>query len=134
MLYHVCVVSADHSCCNDIVLRNIPWYRVAMWYTASLRANNWFLCCSKVGQHVHAHSNQDWEEDDYMSFCWKHAEDNESHKRLLSMCGIDRLLQELQSRQMDHMLTQRGPLLTNLQSLASTLNVQVMVSWLLDLG
>lgn len=41
------------------------------------------------------------------------------------MCGIPRLLRELQKRQMNHMLSQRQQLLSNLQRLSKKLNVQV---------
>ncbi len=47
------------------------------------------------------------------------------YDELLSMCGIPRLLKELQKRQLDHMLSQRHRLLGNLTALASKLDVTV---------
>lgn len=67
----------------------------------------------------------DWEEDSYVKLCNRHATDEKSYLELLGMCGIPRLLEELQKRQLDHMLTQRAPLLAHLQLLSGKLNVKV---------
>ena len=67
----------------------------------------------------------DWDKDSYVQFCQGHATDENPFDELLSMCGVPRLLQELQKRQLDHMLTQRDPLLTQLQDLSCKLDVKV---------
>ena len=69
----------------------------------------------------------DWSEDMYQEFCTFHSESSQEYETLLSMCGIPRLLKELQRRQLDHMLSQRHQLLSNLGTLASTLDVKVSV-------
>ena len=61
----------------------------------------------------------DWSEETYQEFCAFHSESSQEYETLLSMCGIP--------RQLDHMLSQRHQLLSNLGTLASTLDVKVSV-------
>jgi len=75
---------------------------------------------------VNVKDSVDWPEQKYQEFCQAHSEGSQAvYDELLSMCGIPRLLKELQKRQLDHMLSQRHQLLANLTALASKLDVRV---------
>ena len=75
---------------------------------------------------VNVQGSVDWPEQKYQEFCLAHSDNNEGvYDELLSMCGVPRLLQELQKRQLDHMLSQRQRLLSNLSALAAKLDVAV---------
>lgn len=75
---------------------------------------------------VNVKDSVDWPEQSYQEFCMVHCEEDQAvYDALLSMCGIPRLLKELQKRQLDHMLSQRQRLLSNLTALASTLDIAV---------
>lgn len=68
----------------------------------------------------------DWSEQEYQDVCNAHSYGKlDIYEKLLSMCGIPRLLGELQKRQMSYMLSQRQQLLSNLQGLPKKLNVEV---------
>lgn len=78
---------------------------------------------------VNAKDSVDWPEQRYQEFCQAHSEGSQAvYDELLSMCGITRLLKELQKHQLDHMLTQRHQLLANLTALARKLDVTVCVA------
>lgn len=73
---------------------------------------------------VNVKDSVDWPEQKYQEFCQAHSEGSQAvYDELLSMCGIPRLLKELQKRQLDFMLSQRHQLLTNLTALARKLDV-----------
>ncbi|KAL0026089.1 hypothetical protein WJX79_009086 [Trebouxia sp. C0005] len=73
---------------------------------------------------VNVKDSVDWPEQRYQEFCQAHSEGSQAvYDELLSMCGIPRLLKELQKRQLDHMLSQRHRLLGNLTAVASKLDV-----------
>ena len=75
---------------------------------------------------VNVKDSVDWPEQRYQEFCQAHSEGSQAvYDELLSMCGIPRLLKELQKRQLDHMLSQRHRLLGNLTALANKLDVAV---------
>ncbi len=77
---------------------------------------------------VNVKDSVDWPEQKYQEFCQAHSEGSQAvYDELLSMCGIPRLLKELQKRQLDFMLSQRHQLLTNLTALARKLDVTVCV-------
>ena len=77
---------------------------------------------------VKVEKSVDWPEHQYEEFCTYHSESKQEYDKLLSMCGIPRLLKELQRRQLDHMLSQRNQLLSNLSTLSSQLDLKA--SWL----
>ncbi len=78
---------------------------------------------------VNVKDSVDWPEQMYQEFCHAHSEGSQAvYDELLSMCGIPRLLKELQKRQLDHMLSQRHQLLANLTALARKLDVTVCVA------
>ena len=77
---------------------------------------------------VNVKDSVDWPEQGYQEFCQAHSEGSQAvYDELLSMCGIPRLLKELQKRQLEHMLSQRHQPLANLTALGRKLDVTVCV-------
>ena len=81
---------------------------------------------------VNVKNSVDWPEHEYEDFCRRHSGSDQEYvhsvySTLLSMCGIPRLLKQLQKRQLDHMLSQRHQLLSNLDTLSNQLKVQASV-------